>query len=430
MSLNLSSTDLWIIATAAACALACSLVGSFLILRRQALIGDAVSHSILPGLAMAFIITGSRSPMPMLLGAICAGVGSAFLTTLLSHRLRIDNDASMGIVFTTFFAVGVILITATARIVDLDPGCVLYGLLEFSPFDTISIGGYEMPRAFVWLSVMFIVNLLAITIFFKELVLHAFDPHFATTLGFSSKALHYVFMTLVTATAVASFEAVGSIIVISMLITPGATAFLLTRRVSTLLVTACVLSLISAVAGYLLALHFNTSVAGMMSVVSGLLFALAVVCSPRQGVLRQAYVTFFIRLQIATEDLLGTLYRRAERGLAPLSGRDIVQNRFLTLLALRKLTRRDILTVSADDSLVLTPAGLVEAASIVRSHRLWESYLAKNLPLPADHLHSPSEVAEHYTDTTMAKELAKEVAQNVDPHGREIPASNTTGKKS
>lgn len=425
MFTNLTSIDLWIIATATVCAVACSLVGSFLILRRQALLGDSVSHSILPGLAIAFIITGSRSPMPMLLGALVAGVGSAFLTSLLSIRLRIDSDAAMGIVFTSFFALGVILITATARIVDLDPGCVLYGLLEFSPFDTVALFGYDVPRAFVWLSTMLLVNLLAISIFFKELVLLAFDSQFATALGFSARGLHYVFMTLVTATAVASFEAVGSIIVISMLITPAATAYLLTKRVRSMIVVACLLSVFSAVAGYFVALDLNTSVAGMMSVVSGALFGIAVICSPRQGVLRQAYVTFLIRLQIATEDILAAAYRRSESSQPPLIAKQFETSRMLLFLALRRLKARDAVRLSATGELALTDKGFADAIALVRSHRLWESYLSKNLALAPDHLHSPSEIAEHYTDSTMAKELAQEIKDQVDPHGREIPPQRT-----
>lgn len=421
MLADFTAIDLWIIATAAVCAVACSLVGSFLILRRQALIGDAVSHSILPGLAMAFILTGSRAPMPMLLGALIAGVGSAFLTAFLAQRLRVDGDAAMGIVFTSFFALGVILITATARIVDLDPGCVLYGLLEFSPFDTVPLLGFEVPRAFVWLSIMLFLNLSMILAFFKELVLHAFDSQLATTLGFSSRALHYVFMTLVTATAVASFEAVGSIIVISMLITPSATAFLLTKRVSTMLVVAAVLAVVSAVLGYLFALRLNTSVAGMMSVVSGGLFGLAVIASPRQGIMRQLFVTFMIRLQITTEDLLGAIYRRRERHGDNLMPAQFTANRVLLFLAIRRLKSRGIVTASPEGTLSLTEHGMHEATSIVRSHRLWESYLIKYLPLAADHVHSPSEMAEHYTDASMINDLASEVAEKTDPHGRAIP---------
>lgn len=276
--------DLWTVGTAALCSVSCAVLGCFLVLRRMSLLGDAISHAILPGLAVAFILTGTREPWAMLAGAMAVGVLTALLSAGLSRWGRVPEDASMGVVFTTLFALGVVLVTFVASRIDLDPGCVLYGLIEFVPFDTLSLFGAEVPRAFVWLGVMLAVNLTLIAAFYKELKIVCFDPHLATTLGINAALVHYALMTTVAATSVASFEAVGSILVIAMLIAPGATAQLLTDRLPRMLWWSAGLAALAAVAGYALAVRLDTSVAGMIATVSLGLFMLAALLAPRHGV--------------------------------------------------------------------------------------------------------------------------------------------------
>lgn len=284
-SYEVRDDDLWTVGTAVLCSVACGLVGCFLVLRRMALLGDAISHAILPGLAIAFLMTNSREPLAMLGGAMVVGVLTALLSAGLSRWGKVPEDASMGVVFTTLFAVGVLLITLVARDVDLDPGCVLYGLIEFVPFDTVPFAGGRVPRSFLWLSVALGVNLTLIVVFFKELKIVCFDPYLATTMGISATLVHYGLMTLVAATSVAAFEAVGSILVVAMLVAPGATAHLITDKLSRMLWWSGALAALSAVAGYALAVRLNTSVAGMIATVSLAMFVLAAVASPRHGVL-------------------------------------------------------------------------------------------------------------------------------------------------
>jgi manganese/zinc/iron transport system permease protein len=284
-SYEVRSDDLWTVATAVACSVACGLVGCFLVLRRMALLGDAISHAILPGLALAFIFTQSREPLPMLAGAMVVGVLTALISAGLSRWGRVPEDASMGVVFTTLFAVGVILITLVARDVDLDPGCVLYGLIEFVPYDTVSLLGTTVPRALVWLAIVLAINVGLIVLFYKELKIVCFDPYLATTMGISAALVHYGLMTAVAATSVASFEAVGSILVIAMLVAPGATAHLLTDKLSRMLWWAAGIATLDAVLGYALAVWLNTSVAGMIATVSLATFILTALVAPRYGVL-------------------------------------------------------------------------------------------------------------------------------------------------
>ncbi|MCC6322939.1 MAG: metal ABC transporter permease [Phycisphaerales bacterium] len=277
--------DLWTIATAVCCSVACGTVGCFLVLRRMSLLGDAISHAILPGLALAFITTGSRDPPAMLAGALAIGIVTALLSSALSRRGRVTEDAAMGVVFTTLFALGVLLITMAAGSIDLDPGCVLYGLIEFVPFDTVRTAGMALPRAFVWLSIVMVINVTLIALFFKELRIVCFDPFLSTTMGISAVVVHYGLLTCVAATCVASFEAVGSILVVAMLVAPGATAQLLTDRLSGMVWWAAAVAAACAILGYALAVWLNTSVAGMIATVALAVFMLAVVFSPRHGVI-------------------------------------------------------------------------------------------------------------------------------------------------
>lgn len=277
--------DIWTVATAIVCSVACGLVGVFLVLRRMSLLGDAISHAILPGLALAFILTQSREPSAMLVGALVVGVLTALLSAGLSRWGKVPEDAAMGVVFTTLFAVGVILITFAARSVDLDPGCVLYGLIEFVPFDTTSVMDVQIPRSFLWISIVLAINVALIVLFFKELKIVCFDPYLATTMGISASLVHYGLMTTVAATSVASFEAVGSILVIAMLVAPGATAHLLTDRLARMLWIAAAVATVSAILGYILAVWWNTSVAGMIASVSLAIFALVALLAPRHGIL-------------------------------------------------------------------------------------------------------------------------------------------------
>ncbi len=299
--------DTWIVLTGIACAMACAVLGNFLVLRQMSMMGDAISHAVLPGLAIAFLVTESRSSIAMFVGAAVVGVLTAVFTQWISHFGNVDRGSSMGIVFTSLFAVGLLLIVQAADRVDLDPGCVLYGAIELTPLDVVwrwEIGDQvlEVPRAFRTLVIVLGMNLIFVGVLFKELRLSSFDPALATTLGFSAKTLHYLLMTMVAVTTVAAFEAVGSIIVIAMLVVPPATAHLLTDRLPVMVGLSMVVAALAAALGHVAALTVpswfgfeDTSTSGMMAVVAGLLFLAAVVFAPRYGwlvrVLRQRAVS-------------------------------------------------------------------------------------------------------------------------------------------
>ncbi len=428
MITNLSSDELWVIATSTVCAIACAIPGVFLMLKRASLLGDAISHAILPGLAVAFMLSGSRNPIIMMFGALVAGLLTSSVATSLKTVRVIKEDAALGIVFTSFFALGVILISWVARQVDLDPGCVLYGLVEFSPFETLQVLSLNLPRSFVVLLLIALMNATLVTIFFKELTISTFDHQLASTLGFRPRLVDYVLMVMVTITIVASFEAVGSILVVSMLITPAATAYLLSTRLSHIILLATLVGLCSAVGGYAGALSMNTSVAGMMSVTAASFFAAALLFSPTDGVIKKRLSSLTLRYRIYRDDILGLLFRWHEvvgqDRRNPLTSADIMSalgSSPLVKLALRSLRRNGEIVSSHEGALHLSERGLVEATAVVRSHRLWEAYLAKHLGLPKDHLHEPSERTEHFIGRALARELQEDLSTSKDPHGRSIP---------
>ncbi|MEX0865876.1 MAG: metal ABC transporter permease, partial [Pirellulales bacterium] len=188
--------DGWIIVAGVLCACGAALLGNFLVLRKMSLLGDAISHAILPGLAIAFLITESRTSWAMFVGAAIVGVLTAVFTESI-HRLgNVDEGAAMGVVFTTLFAIGVLLIVQAVDHVDLDPGCVLYGAIEMTPEDPIIIWGREMPRVVAVLAVVLAVNALFVLACYKELKITSFDPELATTLGVNARVMHYGLMTL------------------------------------------------------------------------------------------------------------------------------------------------------------------------------------------------------------------------------------------
>ena len=308
---------LWIVAVGVLCAMACALLGNFLVLRQMSMMGDAISHAVLPGLAAAFLITGSRASFAMFLGAAIVGVLTALFVQWVHSFGRVDRGAAMGVVFTTLFAIGLIMIVRAARHVDLDAECVLYGAIEFTPLNTVALAGFQIPQAAVVLSGVLLLNALFVAIFYKELKISSFDPALATTLGINATLMHYLLMTLVAVTTVAAFEAIGSIIVIAMLIVPAATGHLLTDRLGWMIVISLVVGAASAALGHYAAITVpgwfgftDTTSSGMMAVAAGALFTLALLFAPRHGL-----VSRLLRGHLVRRDIAG--HRHAKR--APLA---------------------------------------------------------------------------------------------------------------
>lgn len=434
-----TSLDTWIVIAAVLAGATCSLVGSFLVLKKISMMGDAISHAVLPGIAVAFILTGSRGSGIMLLGAAIVGVLTAVLVHLISRHARLEEGASMGVVFTVLFAIGLILIEQAARHVDIHPEHVLFGAVELVPLHTVALWGVNVPRGVVLLAVVLVVTVLVVVLFFKELRLATFDPELATTLGINATVVHYLLMVLVAMTTVAAFEVVGSILVIAMLIVPGASAWLLTRRLLPFLLVSVAIAIASAVIGHIAAItvptlfgFVDTSTSGSMAVVLGLVFLFAMLFAPEQGVFARAWNHARLRLSIATQDALGLLARTAERpearerGLSASEFRNLNRSPFagrrLRLAATLGVLRSRGLVVSRGGRYRATERGAEEGQAILRAHRLWERFFFEDGRIELEELHNAADVLEHFTDRGLRQELAERFAgTSTDPHKNRIP---------
>jgi len=273
----------WIMLTGALVASCCGILGCFLILRRMALVGDAISHSVLPGIVIAFLLSGSRDSFFMLFGAAAIGFVTVFLIQMFQQS-GVQSDASIGVVFTSLFAAGVLLVSLNAQQVDLDLDCVLYGEIAYVQWNTLTIGGASLGPKAVWLLGISLLAIVAVIgLFYKQFKICAFDPALAAAIGIPVALFHYTLMGLVSLATVSSFESVGAILVVGLLIVPPATAYLLTDRLSTMIGLSLLIGLISSVGGYYTAAALDASIAGCMVSVAGALFVLAFLFSPSQG---------------------------------------------------------------------------------------------------------------------------------------------------
>jgi manganese/zinc/iron transport system permease protein len=275
----------WIMLTGSLVGVSCGIIGCFLILRKMAMLADAISHTVLLGIVLAYLVSHSLEGIYMLVGAGIIGLLTAFLVQVL-HSSGVQSDAAIGVVFTSLFAFGVILLSAFAGKVHLDVNHALMGEITFIPWNTLTIGGMDLGPSAVWmLGTVLIINLILIFLFYKEIKISSFDPAMATAIGIPVMFIHYSLMSMVSITTVASFDSVGAILVVAMLIVPGATAYLLTDKLLAMLFISAVIGVISAIGGYYAALVWNISISGSMASIAGLIFAATFILSPRYGLL-------------------------------------------------------------------------------------------------------------------------------------------------
>lgn len=278
---------LYIILTSSLFAIACGLLGCFLILRKMAMVGDAISHAVLPGIVIAFLVTGTRDSFEMIIGAGLLGIFSTFLIEFFHKRAKLQTDAAIGVTFTSLFALGVILISVFAGQVDLDQECVLYGEIAYVPIDLwITESGQNLgPRALYVSAITLILIILFIRVGFKQLYITTFDPAFAATTGVSVVLWNYLLMGSVSMTTVAAFDSVGAILVVALMVAPPATAYLLTDNFKKMLLITSAIAVVISILGYYLAVMLDGSIAGAVVTVAGVLFAIAYLFSPNSGII-------------------------------------------------------------------------------------------------------------------------------------------------
>lgn len=267
-------------------AISCSLLGVFLVLRQMSMMSDSITHTILLGIVLAFFVTNDLSSPLLIIGAALMGVITVWLTESVGKTKLVSEDAAIGIVFPLLFSIAIILITRYAGSSHLDTDSVMLGELAFAPFDRLTILGVDIGAKAIYTSgILLIINLLAIVLFFKELKVVTFDPVLAAVIGISPSIIHFGLMTLVSLTAVGSFEAVGSLLVVAFMIVPAGAAYLLTDNLALMLLISGIIGALSGIFGYQLASYLDVSIAGSMAVVTGIFFALAFIFSPSRGLI-------------------------------------------------------------------------------------------------------------------------------------------------
>lgn len=307
-----AQAEIQLIATVVA--IACAIPGVFLVLRKMALISDAISHSILPGIVIGFFITEDlNSPLLIVLAAI-TGVITVVLVEAIQKTGMVKEDTAIGLVFPALFSIGVILIAKNANDVHLDVDAVLLGELAFAPFDRLIVSGLDMGPKSLWvMGTILLITLGMLFAFFKELKVSTFDAGLSAALGFSPVVLHYGLMTISSITVVGAFEAVGAVLVVALMIAPAATAYLLTSDLKKMLILSVSFGVFSAIGGYWVAHALDASIAGSMTTVLGLVFLTVYLFAPNKGLIAVMYrqrqqrtevslLTFLLHLNNHTEE--------------------------------------------------------------------------------------------------------------------------------
>lgn len=383
----------------------CAVLSCFLLVKRWALLGDAISHAVLPGVALAYLLG-----LPFFVGAVTTGVLTALGISAVERHTRIKEDSAMGIVFTGAFALGFVLISRIrSKAVDLFH--ILFGnVLGVSDADLVL-------TAVTGAVVLGVVGLL-----YKELVLWTFDPVGAAAMGVPTGALHYTLMFLLSLTIVASLQTVGIVLVVAMLITPGAVAFLLTDRMAPMLGVAVAVGVVSAVTGLFLSYHLNVASGATMVLVASVLFGVAVLASPREGLVWEWTRRRRLARQRAVEDFLKQAYAL---GPHPVPLERLAERVGLALRRAQALVRRlrpEGLVRWEGGRVALSEAGRARAVALVRSHRLWERYLVERAGVSWAEVHAEPERLEHLSPAELAARLDEVLGYpQRDPHGSPIP---------
>ena len=392
--------------------LMCGALGCFIVLRNMAMFGDALSHAILPGVVVAFVVAGGYSALGFFLGAVGAGLLTAVAITWIQQKVATKNDAAIGIVFTTMFALGVMGISYLSKNehAHIDLKDFLFGnVLGVSDTDLVLTG---MICLYV---------LASIFVFYRLLFATTFQPVIAETMGINTKLVHYYLMLLLSFAVVAALQTVGVILVVAMLITPAATGLLLSRRLPRVLLIAAGAGALSAVLGLMIAFAFDTTPGPAMAVTASALYGLAVFFAPERGLLFRFLRKRTRGRRIQLEDVLKEGTRL--QGTGELTWVSLAERTVLPLKTVRQriatLERRGLASAKP---LAFTPEGITEANKLVRAHRLYETYLSERHGLTEDQIHDEAERYEHLLTEDILEDIDKELGYpETDPHGSPIP---------
>jgi ABC-type Mn2+/Zn2+ transport system permease subunit/Mn-dependent DtxR family transcriptional regulator len=403
--------------------ISCGLLGSFIVVRRMALVGDALSHAVLPGVALGFLWNMTKDPAAIFVGATIAGLLGTFTVGAITRTTKLKEDAALGLVLATFFAVGICLVTMIQRLPTGNKSGIDKFL--FGQAAALGAGDVKLMAATTALTV------LLLALFYKEFLVTSFDSAFARTVGMPVRLLHDALMLLLAFSVVIALQAVGVVLVSAMLITPAAAAYLLTDRMHRMLLLAAAFGLFAGALGAFLSFLGNGLPTGPCMVLgASAVFALAFLFGPRHGVVPRWWRRRSRSRRIARENTLKAVYRVLEdRDFSDeaVTLEELAQRRRETFEDVRaqvaELEQHGLASFDAPvRALHLTPEGRRQASAIVRNHRLWELYLTSAADYPIDHVHDDAEKIEHVLGEETVRQLERKLRfPQRDPHGRAIP---------
>jgi ABC-type Mn2+/Zn2+ transport system permease subunit/Mn-dependent DtxR family transcriptional regulator len=401
----------------------CGLMGGFLVVRKLSLLGDALSHAVLPGVALGFLWNMSKDPVAIFFGATLVGLLGAATVQLLRATTRHKEDAALGFVLASFFGVGICLFTMIQNL----PGGNKSGLDKFMFGQAAALGSSDV----LLLGVVTALASCAIVVFYKEYTITSFDAGFASSLGMPVQFFHYSLMLLLAFAIVSSLQAVGVVLVSAMLVIPAAAAFLLTDRFAMMLILSAIFGMVSGATGAFFSfVGRNLPTGPFMVLAAAGVFTGCLFFAPRHGIVSRWWRRRSRSARISRENTLKAIYHVLEdEGFETdqVSMRELAERRRETLeeaqAELKTLRRHEYVTLTSDGgSAFLTPEGWQRACEIVRNHRLWELYLTNAAHIAADHVHEDAEKIEHVLGEETVRKLEKRLNYaRRDPHGRLIP---------
>lgn len=404
--------------------ISCGLMGAFLVVRKLALMSDALSHAVLPGVMIGFLWTMTKNPIAIFIGAVIAGLLGAGLVQAIRQTTKQKEDAALGFVLASFYAVGICLLTMIQNL----PVGNKAGLDKFMFGQAAALGGEDV----LLLGVVTLLAVGLIFLFYKEFLVTSFDPGFAQSTGMPTQVFHYLLMLLLAFAIVASLQAVGVILVAAMLVIPAAAAFLLTDRFGWMLLLSALFGMSTgAIGAFFSFVGRNLPTGPFMVLAASTVFLLALLFAPRHGVLAKWWRHHSRSKRIQRENTLKAIYRVMENeGFLDqsVSLRELAEARKETIedanSQIRALVEAGFATRTADrESAVFTPEGWQRACEIVRNHRLWELYLTNAANYAPDHVHEDAEKIEHVLGEEMVRKLERRLEfAHRDPHGKLIPS--------
>lgn len=401
----------------------CGLMGSFLVVRKLALMSDALSHAVLPGVALGFLWNMSKDPLAIFIGATIAGLLGAGLVQAIRNTTKHKEDAALGFVLASFFAVGACLVTMIQNL----PGGNKSGLDKFMFGQAAALGQGDV----LLLAVVTGATLLVLGVFYKEFLLTSFDAAFARSAGIPAQLFHYVLMLLLAFAIVSSLQAVGVVLVAAMLVIPAAAAYLLTDRFGWMLVLSAGFGVATGVVGSFFSFVGRSLPTGPLMVLAATaVFIAALAFGPRHGVLAKWWRHRSRSARIGRENMLKAMYHVLEqedfRG-ETVAVRELAEARREPIedvsREIRRMQGHGLLTFTSDQkAAVFTPDGWKRACEIVRNHRLWELYLTHAANYAVDHVHEDAEKIEHILGEDTVRQLERRLNYaHRDPHGKLIP---------